>query len=154
MNASKLARGDLFRGACEAMTTAQAGKIPGLPEWAGANPLDPPVRRESVNPSEASMKLISYSAKPEPAEENRAQVRDVFEALHAARPAGLSYMVLEADDGRFFHIVETSDAAALEALRSTPAFRTFTGTVGDRQVAPPTTTTVTIVGRYGSLEQP
>lgn len=100
------------------------------------------------------MKLISYSAKPERAEENRAQVRDVFEALHAARPAGLSYLVLEADDGRFFHIVETSGAAALEALRSTPAFRTFAGTVGDRQVAPPTTTTVTLVGRYGSLEQP
>ena len=100
------------------------------------------------------MKLISYMTKPERAEENRAQVRNVFEALHAARPAGLSYTVLEAEDGRFFHIVETSDPAALEALRSTPAFHTFSGTVGDRQVAAPTTTAVTVVGRYDPLEQP
>jgi quinol monooxygenase YgiN len=100
------------------------------------------------------MKLISYTAKPDRAEENRAQIRNVFQALRAAQPAGLSYMVLEAEDGRFLHIVETSDPAALEALRSTPAFRTFTGTVGDRQVAPPTTTAVTLVGRYGILEQP
>ncbi len=100
------------------------------------------------------MKLISYTAKPERAAENRAKIRNVFEALHAAGPAGLSYMVLEGEDGRFMHIVEATNAAALEALQSTPAFRTFAEAAGDRQVAPATTATLTLVGRYDTLEQP
>lgn len=98
------------------------------------------------------MKLISYTTKPGQASENRARIEAVFAALAAARPADFSYMVVEAGEGEFFHMVEAS-TAALEALQAMPAFRDFSSTVGDRQAAPSTRRDARVVGSYGSLVQ-
>lgn len=96
------------------------------------------------------MKLISYTTKPGQAAENRAKIESVFAALHRAKPADFSYMVVEAGEGEFFHIVEGTPAA-FEILQALPAFRDFSGTVSDRQVAPSDRREAKVVGSYGTL---
>ena len=96
------------------------------------------------------MKLISYSTKPGQAAANRTKIEAVFSALHDARPADLSYMVVEAGEGEFLHIVEATPAA-IEALQALPAFRDFSGTVADRQAVPSNRRDARIVGSYGTL---
>ena len=96
------------------------------------------------------MTLISYSTKPGLAAENRARIEAVFAALRDAKPADFSYMVVEAGQGEFFHIVEASEAA-LETFQALPAFREFAGTVADRQAAPSNKRDAGVVGSYGTL---
>jgi hypothetical protein len=98
------------------------------------------------------MKLISYTTRPGKAEENRTRIGAVFAALDDAKPADFAYMVVEADEGEFFHIVQATPAA-IEALQAMPAFRAFSTTVGDRQVAPSERRDAKMVGSYGNLVQ-
>ena len=96
------------------------------------------------------MKLISYTTKPGQAAENREKIEAVFAALHDARPTDFSYMVVEAGEGEFFHIVHATPAA-LENLQAMPAFQAFSGTVGERQQAPSDRRDARVVGSYGTL---
>jgi hypothetical protein len=98
------------------------------------------------------MKLISYQTKPGRANENREKIEAVFAALHAARPADFSYLVVEAGEGEFFHIVHATPAA-LENLQAMPAFEAFSSTVSDRQEAPANRRDARMVGSYGTLAQ-
>ena len=94
------------------------------------------------------MKLITYTAKPARAEENRQLIRGVFAALKDAKPHGLSYTVLETEDGQFMHLIRT-DETGLKTLNAMPAFQAFTADVADRQTAPARRLGVTVVGSYG-----
>lgn len=96
------------------------------------------------------MKLISYTTKPGQTADNRAKIEAVFAAVNAEQPADLSYMVVEAGDGEFFHIVDGTPAA-LETLQALPAFQAFSTTAGERQAAPGTRRDAKVVGSYGSL---
>jgi hypothetical protein len=96
------------------------------------------------------MKLISYTTRPGQAAENRTRIESVFAALHDAKPADFSYMVVEAGEGEFFHIVQATPAA-LEVLQAMPAFRAFSSTVSDRQETPSDRRDARVVGSYGSL---
>ena len=96
------------------------------------------------------MKLISYTTKLGQAAENRSKIEAVFVALHDAKPADFSYMVVETGEGEFFHVVEGTPAA-FEVLQALPAFRDFSGTVADRQVAPSDRRDAKVVGSYGTL---
>ena len=96
------------------------------------------------------MKLISYTTKPDQAADNRAKIEAVFAALHAEGLAELSYMVVEAGEGEFFHIVE-APPAALERLQALPAFQAFATTAGERQATPSLRRDARVVGSYGSL---
>ena len=98
------------------------------------------------------MQLIQYTTKSGQAAENRARIEAVFSALREARLADFSYMVVEAGEGEFFHIVETTPAA-LDTFRTLPAFRDFSTTVGGRQVAPSNKRDARVVGSYGRLTQ-
>lgn len=98
------------------------------------------------------MKLISYTTKPGEAETNRAKIEAVFAALGDARLADFAYMVIESERGEFLHIVEGSPAA-FEALQAMPAFKAFSGTVGERQVEPSTRRDARIIGSYGVLSR-
>jgi hypothetical protein len=98
------------------------------------------------------MQLIQYTTKTGQAVENRARIEAVFAALREARLADFSYMVVEAGEGEFFHIVETTPAAP-DIFRNLPAFRDFSTTVGDRQVAPSNKRDARVVGSYGRLTQ-
>ena len=97
------------------------------------------------------MKLISYTTKPGLAGDNRAKIEAVFAALRDARPDDFSYMVVEAGEGEFFHIVDASPAA-LEILQALPAFQEFSTTVGERQQAPSSRRDARVVGSHGTLE--
>lgn len=96
------------------------------------------------------MKLISYTAKQNEAAANRAKIEAVFAALGDAAPADLAYMVVETVTGEFFHIVEGSPAA-FETLQAMPAFKAFSSTVGERQMAPSMRREARIIGSYGDL---
>ena len=98
------------------------------------------------------MKLISYTTKPDRASENRGKVEAVFAALHAARLPGVSYMVVETEEGSFFHMVEGSQAA-IDAVQALPAFREFSAEAGERQAVPSVRREAKVVGSYGSLVQ-
>ena len=96
------------------------------------------------------MKLISYTTKPDHAADNRAKIEAVFTALHDAGLSDFSYMVVEAGEGEFFHLVDATPAA-LEMLQALPAFQAFSTTAAERQAAPSTRKEARVVGRYGSL---
>jgi len=54
-------------------------------------------------------RLVLYKVKPEAVAENRRLIEAVFKELPARAPEGLSYMVIELEDGNFVHL--KSDAA-------------------------------------------
>ena len=96
------------------------------------------------------MKLISYTTKPDHTADNRAKIEAVFAALNDEGIADISYMVVEAGEGEFFHIVDATPAA-LEKLQALSAFRAFSTTAEERQAAPSTRREASVVGSYGAL---
>ena len=96
------------------------------------------------------MKLISYITKSGRAADNRAKIEAVFAALAEVKPAELSYMVVEAGDGEFFHMVDATPAA-LEILQALPAFQDFSTNVSDRQEEPANRRDARLVGSFGAL---
>jgi len=91
--------------------------------------------------------LVTYTTKPEWAEENARLVGDVFSELHERAPEGLAYLVLRRDDGTFLHLFRQEDGAP--ALSELEAFRTFQKSAGERCRERPVATDITIVGSYG-----
>ena len=55
--------------------------------------------------------LINYMTKPEQTEENARLIQRVFAELETKAPAGLRYVVLRDDGGRFFHFVQMGNDA-------------------------------------------
>lgn len=96
------------------------------------------------------MKLISYTTKPDHTADNRAKIEAVFAALHDAGFPDLSYVVIEAGEGEFFHMVDATPAA-LEMLQALSAFQAFSTTTSERQAAPSVRREARVVGSYGSL---
>jgi len=98
-------------------------------------------------------RMIRYTVMPEMVADNERLVRQVYEALHAAKPAGLRYTTLRLDDGvSFVHLVSYSSDGANQALTSLPAFQAFTAGIRERCTTPPVTTDLQIVGAYGFFD--
>lgn len=89
--------------------------------------------------------MVRYRVRPECAEENERQVREVFEELAAARPEGFAYESMVLSDGVTFVHVLDGDTEVLPRL---PAFERFSSTVGARCEDPPRQSTVRIVGSF------
>ena len=97
-------------------------------------------------------RMIRYTVKPESVADNEHLVRQVYEGLRAAKPAGLRYATMRLDDGvSFVHLVSYANDAANQALTSLPAFKAFTAGIRERCATPPVTTDLQIVGAYGGL---
>jgi hypothetical protein len=94
-------------------------------------------------------KLVMYTTKPEHTEENARLIGDVFDALHAHAPEGLSYRVLRYGEGCFVHLVEQRDGAP--SLSDFKAFRAFQKNGGELWLVRPQVNEVTVVGSYGML---
>jgi hypothetical protein len=94
-------------------------------------------------------RLISYRTAPERASENAELIKGVFEELSARAPAGLRYLALNLDDGRFVHFVEMEDGSV--PLPQLESFRAFQSGLKDRQIEPTSTSGVTIIGDYRML---
>ncbi len=93
--------------------------------------------------------LVTYTTKPEWAEENARLVSDVFSELHERAPGGLAYLVLRRDDGTFLHLFRQENGAP--ALSELEAFRTFQKNVSERCRDRPVATGVAVVGSYGDV---
>jgi hypothetical protein len=97
-------------------------------------------------------RLVSYTTKPDCAEENQRLVREVFRELRAMRPEGLSYLVLRLASGGFVHFVTSETEEGSRALTGLDAFRAFQGAIRERCIAPPQASPATVVGYYDSLD--
>jgi hypothetical protein len=94
--------------------------------------------------------MVRYTVKPECVAENERLAAAVYEALRAARPAGLRYATFRLGDGvSFVHIVSHEAAEQGNALTSLPAFQAFASGVKERCVEPPLRTELTEIGSYG-----
>lgn len=90
---------------------------------------------------------ITYTAKPEAADENAGLIRAVFEELRAKAPTGLRYMVLRNGEGRFVHFVQQEEGGP--SLSGLDAFRSFQKDSGARIQGRPEVNEVEVVGAYG-----
>jgi hypothetical protein len=54
--------------------------------------------------------LIRYQLRPDQVEENLRLLDDVYQEMHTARPAGLSYTTIQLDDGVSFLAIVSGDA--------------------------------------------
>jgi len=98
--------------------------------------------------------MVSYKVKPGRAAENERAAAAVYEALHAARPAGLRYATFRLEDGvSFVHIVAHSEADGSNALTSLPAFKAFAEGVRERCAEPPVRVELTEIGSYGFFDK-
>jgi hypothetical protein len=94
--------------------------------------------------------MVSYKLKAAHAAENERLVVGVFEALHKARPPGLSYATFRQSDGlSFVHIVSHDEPEGRNALTSLPAFKAFAEGVKERCEIAPIRVELTEIGSYG-----
>jgi hypothetical protein len=92
--------------------------------------------------------MVRYTTRADRAEENAALIRDVFEALRASAPAGLTYSSYRLDDGVSFVHIASMDDAANNPLTTLAQFRAFTAGIKDRCDVPPVTSVLHEVGSY------
>lgn len=94
--------------------------------------------------------MVRYAVKPEQAAHNEALVRQVYEELAQAAPAGLRYATFVQEDGvSFVHLAENDTEEGRSPLLDLAAFRAFQDGVDDRCVDPPVRTGVRLIGSYG-----
>jgi hypothetical protein len=94
--------------------------------------------------------IISYTVKPQYAEDNVRLIRAVFGELNAKEPGGLRYTSLRGDGGRFFHIVERAEGSP--ELTEFEAFRAFQRDFGERCLVGPEVSHLAVVGSYAMMQ--
>ena len=95
--------------------------------------------------------LVRYKVMADRAAENEAFIRDVFEQLKQAAPAGLRYCSLKLEDGvSFVHIMEAERGSS--SLTELAAFKAFTAKMRERCEEPPAATEFSPVGAYRVFE--
>jgi hypothetical protein len=92
-------------------------------------------------------KLVRYRVKPEAVAENRRLVEQVLDSLVTQSPEGISYMVVELDDGSFVHFKTDVGDGDFE-MGDLPAFQAFRRDIAERCDEPPRASNAKIVGRY------
>src|SRR5262245_40817773 len=92
--------------------------------------------------------VVRYVAKPDRIDENRRLVEAVFAELAEAKPAGVSYTVLELADGGFIHIVTAPDDPAANPIPKLASFKRFAENAGERHAVPAANTDMRVVGDY------
>jgi hypothetical protein len=98
----------------------------------------------------AVTKVISYTTKPECAEENARLVRAVYAELAEQSPEGLQYSTLRLDDGVSFVHIAVLDGE-VNPLSTLPAFSAFQAGIGERLATGPEQSDATLVGTYRLL---
>jgi hypothetical protein len=95
--------------------------------------------------------IVRYTAKPEMVEENERLIAEVFQELRAKSPEDVRYLALKLGDGTFMHFVVVESEHGGSPIPQLEAFRSFQSGIKERCVAPPQSSTVTIVGNYRML---
>jgi len=100
-----------------------------------------------------STHVIRYRLKPECAADNESLVKQVFAALHRARPQGLRYTCFKSADGlNYMHVVSHGSPDSRDVLTSLPEFKAFSSGVAQRCEEPPQRVEMAIVGAYGAFD--
>lgn len=91
---------------------------------------------------------VRYTVKPEYAEENKANIRKVMEALRADPIEGMRYSTFVLDDGQtFIHFNMATDQATLAKLQDVPEFQAFRQALkASGPVSPPAAENLNLVG--------
>ena len=77
--------------------------------------------------------IVRYKVKQGRAQENQDLIKKVFEELHRAAPAGVSYSVFKGQDGvSFVHIVSMDGKAGENPINQLAAFKAFQANIRDR----------------------
>lgn len=93
--------------------------------------------------------IVRYKVKADRAEENKAFIRRVFDALDANRPDGLRYVSFNLADGlSFVHIAVVESEGGENPLQKIAAFKDFVADIKDRCDEPPAASSADIVGSY------
>ena len=93
--------------------------------------------------------LLRYKTKPEYAAENARLVRDVFDELHQAQPAGIRYSTFTLGDRlTFINVVVTETSAGLGPLGALDAYKRIQRNKYDRFDEPPEATELHELGSY------
>ncbi len=96
-----------------------------------------------------STRMIRYTVKPERAEENEQLVRDVYEELARAAPAGLRYATFALEDGvSFVHIASIETEDGRNPLGDITAFAEFQRDIAARCEQPAVVTELREVGSF------
>lgn len=93
--------------------------------------------------------VVSYTVKPEAAEEHIRLIEAIFAQLRAEAPDNIEYKVMRLEDGvSFVHVstAETPDGA--NPLPELSAFKAFAEELGSRVATPPAPSAASIVGSY------
>ncbi len=97
-----------------------------------------------------TLKLITYTTKPEATAENEARIRDVFTGFNEATLHGLSYKVFKTGAHAFAHLVSFATDEVQAAFQVLPAFKAFGAGISARVEAVPLSADLKIIGQYGS----
>lgn len=90
--------------------------------------------------------LITYSVKPDWADENERLIGAFLNELNEVRPPELAYRACRLDGGAdFFHLVETAHGPA--SFSSLPSYRFRTELAVDKMIGQPAMTEFTDLGR-------
>ena len=94
--------------------------------------------------------MVRYKVKAGEAAANEALVRNVFDELRLAAPAGFHYATFVLDDGvSFVHVASSDNAEDSSPLPELAAFRAFLEGIGERCDEPPAQAPLRKVGSYG-----
>ncbi len=95
--------------------------------------------------------IVTYTTKPEAADENERLVKRVYAQLAAEAPGGFHYATFRLGDGvSFLHLAIVDGGAS--PLSDLSAFQEFQRSVSERCVEPPRVLESTVVGSYRLLE--
>lgn len=103
-----------------------------------------------MNPRMKSV-MVSYTVKPECAEENAALIAKVLEQIEREKPHGLSYTVARQADGVSFVHLSVSPLGEENPQLRLPAFERYREGIGQRVVAPPTRLELETLGHFSGL---
>ena len=92
--------------------------------------------------------MVRYKVKPERVIENEELIRAVYEELRSSVPVGFRYATFRADDGVSFVHIAYNESDGSNPLREVAAFQRFQQGVGERCVAPPTSTGLHEIGSF------
>ena len=93
--------------------------------------------------------MVRYKVKAGEAAANEALVRNVYDELRQAAPAGFHYATFVLDDGvSFVHVASSDNAEESSPLRELAAFRAFLEGIGERCDEPPAQAPLREVGSY------
>ncbi|MGI9542368.1 MAG: hypothetical protein ACR2MX_03860 [Cyclobacteriaceae bacterium] len=91
---------------------------------------------------------VQYTVKPEYAEQNKANIRKVMEAIKANPIEGMHYASFTLEDGQtFVHINMAKDGETLSKLSNVPEFNEFRAALKASQpLSPPKSIDLNLVG--------